>query len=418
MLTSPVALPGSDPIREIGAMLSPVGGIAGATVIVACWVTPPAVTVIVAGVACVTADVVTWTGIDHVPAGMMMVAGTLAAGELLERFTTSPPAGAGPWRFTKTSVGIPPLTAAGESWSDCTASGSTVILSETETPLSVAVIVTGVGTETCPMVTWKSVQAWVPGIVIVAGTEAAAGFELVRAMVAPAAPTPAVSWIASKKVLPLYTACGGSTPSSASETGSGRRADRERPGRRRSRDGRQGVRLGRGGGAVPLGRDDAPVLGPGREVVDRDGREVLLDDQVLDVLERRVVGDLDRVAEDLRVGHVLPLERDRQRQGLPADGGHERRRRPDRVVEGVGVRDHVRRQPADAVGADGVDARVEGGLEAEVEGERRLVEVVVPEDVGPREGRVALTEVSKTYVAAPAAGVHQVVPVSSGWNVV
>ena len=221
MLTSPVALPGSDPIREVGAMLRPVGAIAGATVIVACWVTPPAVTVIVAGVACVTVDVVTCTGIDHVPAGMVTDAGTLAAGELLEKFTTSPPAGAGPWRFTKTSVEKPPATAAGESWTDCTASGSTVILSETVTPLIVAVIVTGVGTETCPIVTGKLVVASLPGTVTEAGTEAAAGFELVSATVAPAAPTPAVSWSASKKLLPLYTACGGSTPSSASETGVG-----------------------------------------------------------------------------------------------------------------------------------------------------------------------------------------------------
>src|SRR4051794_12275391 len=102
MLTSPEAVPGSDPIREIGKMLSALGGCCGATVIVTCWRTAPADTVIVAGVACVTADVVTGIDADHAPAGTVTVAGTLAAGESLETLSTIPPAGAGPWRLAQT----------------------------------------------------------------------------------------------------------------------------------------------------------------------------------------------------------------------------------------------------------------------------------------------------------------------------
>src|SRR5690348_8316702 len=147
MVTRPVAVPGSDPIREIGLMLRELGACCGATVIFTCWLTPPADTVIVAAVACVTAEVVTGIDHDHEPA----------------------------------------LTAAGETWTDFSAVGSTVIWSETDTPLSVAVIVTGVGTATCPSEIWKSVQAWVPGIVIVAGTGTTEGFELVRLTVAPLA---------------------------------------------------------------------------------------------------------------------------------------------------------------------------------------------------------------------------------------
>jgi hypothetical protein len=150
MVTRPVAVPGSDPIREIGLMLSELGACCGATVIFTCWLTPPADTVIVAAVACVTAEVVTGIDIDHEPAGTVTVAGTLAAGESLETFSTIPPAGAGPWRLAPTIAGVPLLTAAGETWTDFRAAGSTVIRSETDTPLSVAVIVTGVGAATCP----------------------------------------------------------------------------------------------------------------------------------------------------------------------------------------------------------------------------------------------------------------------------
>src|SRR5262245_52827022 len=164
MVTRPVAVPGSDPIREIGSIRSVSGVRGGATVSVACLLVPPAVTVIVAAVACVTAEVVTGIDADHAPAGTVTVAGTLTAGLSLERLSSTPPAGAGPFRSIQAVAGEPPLTAAGVSWNNFSAAGSTVNVPEVETPLSVAVIVTGVGDMTCPSATWKSVQAWVPGI--------------------------------------------------------------------------------------------------------------------------------------------------------------------------------------------------------------------------------------------------------------
>src|SRR4051812_7437505 len=221
MVTLPVAVPGSDPIREIGSILRVSGGRGGATVSVACWLTPLELAVIVAAVVAVTAVVVTGIDADHAPAGTVKVEGTLAAGELLERLSTIPPAGAGPCRSTQAVTGVPPLTAAGVSWSDFSAAGSTVNRPEAETPLSVAVIVTGVGGVTWPSATWKSVQPWVPGIVIVAGTGTTEGFELVRVTVAPLAGTPAVSCNSTKGLVPPVTACGWSTPSSDSDTGVG-----------------------------------------------------------------------------------------------------------------------------------------------------------------------------------------------------
>src|SRR4051794_26004531 len=108
-----------------------------------------------------------------------MVAGTLTAGELLERLTTAPPAGAGPGRWTQAEAGEPPLSATGVARMSFIAVGSTVNWPEVETPLSVAVIVTGVGTVTWPSVIGKSPHPK-PPIVSVAGTGATAGFELVR----------------------------------------------------------------------------------------------------------------------------------------------------------------------------------------------------------------------------------------------
>ena len=200
-----------------------------------------------------------------------------------------------------------------------------------ETPLSVAVIVTGVGTVTCPSGIWKSVQAK-PGIVIVAGTGATAGFELVRVTVAPPAGTAAVSCSAIEETVAAgHDLRRVDALERQRHRRGGRRADRERAGRRRRGDGRQA------GDCRPWRARRSPWVEktrqyfvPGvRELMGTDGKCCWTPSQ-FDVLERRVLGDLDGVAEDLRVGHVRPLERDRQRHGLPADGGQQRRRRPDR----------------------------------------------------------------------------------------
>ena len=68
---------------------------------------------IVATVVAVTAVVVNGTDPDHNPAGTVIVGGTITAGELLERLTTAPPAGAGPGRSTQAAAGVPPLSAGG-----------------------------------------------------------------------------------------------------------------------------------------------------------------------------------------------------------------------------------------------------------------------------------------------------------------
>ena len=59
--------------------------------------------------------------------------------------------------------------------------------------LSVAVSVTGVGETTCPAWIMNCIQAVLPGIVMVDGTGAAVGLELVRVMAAPLAGAAPVS---------------------------------------------------------------------------------------------------------------------------------------------------------------------------------------------------------------------------------
>ena len=100
MFTSPVAVPGSDPIREIGSIVTDSGGRGGVTVTVVCWLT-----------AVVGRRDRGDGGRGHgrrrqrdgpgpdTPRGRSSSAGRLTAGELLERLTTAPPAGAGPGRF-------------------------------------------------------------------------------------------------------------------------------------------------------------------------------------------------------------------------------------------------------------------------------------------------------------------------------
>jgi hypothetical protein len=68
-----------------------------------------------------------------------------------------------------------------------------------------AVIVTGVAVETCPACIWNCSHPVLAGMVTVAGTGAAAGFELARLIVAPAGPTAAVSCSQTHVVSPLLS---------------------------------------------------------------------------------------------------------------------------------------------------------------------------------------------------------------------
>jgi hypothetical protein len=93
----------------------------------------------------------------------------------------------------------------GEIVSDFKDGGCKTNWVDAEPELSEAVRVTGVAAVTWPACTWNCVQAVFPGIVTVAGTGTAPGFELLKLIVAPPAGTAAVSCIATHVVSPLYS---------------------------------------------------------------------------------------------------------------------------------------------------------------------------------------------------------------------
>ena len=97
----------------------------------------------------------------------------------------------------------PPLMELGEIVIDFNEGGCNVNCAAAEPELSVAVSVTGVGAVTCPACNWNCIQAVLPGIVTVAGTGTAPGFELLRLIVAPPAGTAAVNCTSTKVVSPL-----------------------------------------------------------------------------------------------------------------------------------------------------------------------------------------------------------------------
>ena len=117
----------------------------------------------------------------------------------------------------------PPVAITGADWSGSLLSvgGITVNWPEAEAPLSVALSVTGVATVTWPIGISKLASATPPGSVIVVGTGARPGFELLRATVAPPVGAAALSCTVTLRRTPLYTTCGWSTPSNAIDTGTG-----------------------------------------------------------------------------------------------------------------------------------------------------------------------------------------------------
>jgi len=127
------------------------------------------------------------------PAAISTDVGGLTDGELLVRVTTAPPAGASPFNNTIPCGSAPPLMVLGEIVNDFNEGGSNMNCADAELELSDAVIVTGVGAVTCSACTWNCIHAVLPGIVTVAGTGTAAGFELFITIVAPPAGTAAVS---------------------------------------------------------------------------------------------------------------------------------------------------------------------------------------------------------------------------------
>lgn len=121
------------------------------------------------------------------PAGTTTLAGTVAFALLeLVSATVAPPVGAGPFNVT-VAVG---LCSRGtlvrsrvteKAWRD----GATVSVAGTDVPPEAAVIATLLLTEAASVVTAKPAEAAPAGTVTLAGTVAAAVFELVRLMTVP-----------------------------------------------------------------------------------------------------------------------------------------------------------------------------------------------------------------------------------------
>ena len=127
----------------------------------------------------------------------------MAEGESLERSTTAPPAGAWPLSITIAPPCAPPLMVAGVSVIDFIDGGKTLNCAVACPELSVAVRVTGVAEVTCPVCIWNCIHAVLPSMLTEAGTGAAAGFELLRFMTAPAAGAAALSCTCTQVVSPL-----------------------------------------------------------------------------------------------------------------------------------------------------------------------------------------------------------------------
>lgn len=82
------------------------------------------------------AVVIVKTGEAVAPGRMETVAGTTTAGSELAKLTTAPAAGAGPSRFTRLLVVLtPPATVVGESETELSSGGRTVMVAVRVTPL-------------------------------------------------------------------------------------------------------------------------------------------------------------------------------------------------------------------------------------------------------------------------------------------
>src|SRR5271169_569141 len=131
--------------------------------------------------------VVTGKVADVAPAATTTLAGTVASVVLeLVRVTVAPPVGAGPFNVT-VAVGVWPRGTLGRSsvvknaWIE----GETVSVAVFEVPPDAAVIVTFVFVVTVSVVIVKDVDATPAGTVTLAGTVAAAVFELVNVTTVP-----------------------------------------------------------------------------------------------------------------------------------------------------------------------------------------------------------------------------------------
>src|SRR6266852_1721931 len=140
------------------------------------------------------------------PEGTVTVAGTVAAGLLLERLTTAPVPEAGPVSVTVPCELEPPTTEVGLSTRLETASGGGTVSEVVRVPLaSAAERVTEVAALTFDVVTGKFALVVPPGTVTLAGTEATPGLLLERATVVPPAGAAIASVTVPCAVLPPAT---------------------------------------------------------------------------------------------------------------------------------------------------------------------------------------------------------------------
>ena len=181
-VTRPKELP-PVPTVDVGVSVSPDGAGCGVSVTRPMLVAPFHDAVTDAVVFTLTPLVASGNDTENCPGFTDTDAGGFTAGESLVNITVAPPGGACPLSIT-IAVGVaPPLIVPGEMVSDFSADSPTVSCPLADAPLSVAVIVAGVGEATWPACIWNWVQAMFAGIVIDAGTGAAPGFELARLIV-------------------------------------------------------------------------------------------------------------------------------------------------------------------------------------------------------------------------------------------
>lgn len=181
-VTRPNELP-PVPTVDVGLSVMPDGAGCGVRVTPPDFVAPFHDAVIVAVVFALTVAVGSENDTENCPGFTNTDPGGCTAGELLDNITVAPPAGAWPLSMT-IAVGVaPPLIVLGEIVSDFSADSPTVSCPLADAPLSVAVIVAGVGEATCPACIWNWAHAMFAGIVIDAGTGAALGFELAKLIV-------------------------------------------------------------------------------------------------------------------------------------------------------------------------------------------------------------------------------------------
>ena len=121
---------------------------------------------------------------------------------LLDRYTTAPPAGAGPFRFTVPVEDVPPVTLVGLTATDETRGGITVSEAVWD-PMYDAVMMTGVAIATALVVTVNAAVVPPSGTVTIPGTEAAALLLLRDTAAPPAGAGPFRVTVPAEEVAPV-----------------------------------------------------------------------------------------------------------------------------------------------------------------------------------------------------------------------